>query len=86
MVDILGSVAANWYLLEPSTSQAVRTMDIANYLSSIEISSTEFGREYERFINEIVLAKGRRPLILAGSIYLIGHMREKIINAIKPIC
>ena len=76
MVDMLGPLAASWSLLEPSSERALNMTQVQDYLSGIEVRSTNYGKDINGFISDH--EQGSIPLVITGSIYLIGKVREKL--------
>jgi dihydrofolate synthase / folylpolyglutamate synthase len=74
MVDQLQTVAKSWSLLEPISDRALSAEAISEYLSGIGVSNRCYGAEISRFLNESEL--GLSPLLITGSIYLIGTVRK----------
>lgn len=73
MIDLLAPLGKEWSLLSPDSERALNTGKVASRLSSFGISFREFGRDYQAFIQNHETSS--RPLLLTGSIYLIGEMR-----------
>lgn len=85
MVDILAPISGNWYLLEPESEMAVSAIAVQGYLSSIGISGRVFGRDHSAFFESLDSTDAINPLLLVGSIYLIGRLREFVIQDEKPL-
>jgi len=74
MVAALAPFVSKWAILEPDFPKAVPAHEIVEFLSGSGISSKSFGRRYTDFRDE--LAAGRGPVMIVGSIYLIGIIRD----------
>jgi dihydrofolate synthase/folylpolyglutamate synthase len=85
MVNELLPFVSSWNLLKPDAGPAVEPEEIADYLSSLGISSQCFGQDYAAFFSSMAGRKISAPLLLTGSIYLIGKLREYLVKQDKPM-
>jgi dihydrofolate synthase/folylpolyglutamate synthase len=83
MVGALSPYVTKWAILEPDFPKAVPAHEIVEFLSCSGISSTNFGRCYTDFRE--ALSQGRGPVLIAGSIYLIGIIRSLLSNRDEPL-
>jgi dihydrofolate synthase/folylpolyglutamate synthase len=83
MVDELVPFVKSWNLLSPDSGSAVDPHEVGDYLSSLEISSQSFGTRYVEFFQEMGKREGSNAILLTGSIYLIGRLREHIVKQDK---
>ena len=70
--------------MEPSVEAAVGCNDLARALSGTEVKIFEYGTDYDRFIRERVFASELEsdiPLVLTGSIYLLGELRRRLVKS-----
>ncbi|MCB0309902.1 MAG: hypothetical protein KDD42_01625 [Bdellovibrionales bacterium] len=75
MISTLSPYVAKWNLLEPDSDSAVPTNQVGEVLSSNGISFESFGREYRRFVSSMLSSDHDTPLLITGSIYLVGVLR-----------
>ena len=89
MVKHLAPFVAEWLLVDPPSSRALRSSEIAHYLSSPEINvSNAVVREYGGSIDDLVRElerDPRSPSVVAGSLYLIGAVRTAMNIASRPL-
>ncbi len=76
MVDLLIPFAESWSVLTPCSNKAVKEGEIEDYLYSKGQKVTGFGSDHSRFVGGIDDKPGK--LLLTGSIYLIGSIRDLI--------
>jgi dihydrofolate synthase/folylpolyglutamate synthase len=74
MIDMLAPFSDNISLLTPESERALDMSAVVRYLSSIGIRNTLYGRDIKRFIQD--QESKRLPLLMTGSIYLIGELRK----------
>lgn len=74
MVEALVPFSRSWSLLTPSSERALDIGVLADLLSGFGVSNIQYGRDMARFIQNH--DNGTRPLLLTGSIYLVGELRE----------
>lgn len=83
MVESLVPFVGEWIVLEPDFPKAVPKEDIVAFLSRFGINARCFGREYGAFIEDI--SHGHGPVLIAGSIYLIGIIRDLVLSGGLPL-
>ncbi len=70
------------YLKDPPTPRAVKSEEIKDFLSGNGISS-EVVTDLEKFLGKLEIGEGSsKPLLVTGSIYLIGEFRSFLKNTI----
>lgn len=91
MLQLLLPFAGSWNLLTPEAPCALDSRLLREHLSGIGISSRDFGKDYARFLetikNELSAQKhSKKPvMLLCGSMYLVGIIREMLIKEQTPI-
>lgn len=83
MISDLIPHVGGWIVLEPDFPKAVPSRDIAAFLSSFGIKPIDMGRRYTDFATG--LPAGDRPMLIAGSIYLIGIIRDLFVSTEQPL-
>jgi dihydrofolate synthase/folylpolyglutamate synthase len=74
MMELLAPFSRSISLLTPLSDRALDMSAVVNYLSSIGINNTLYGRDISRFMLDH--ESRADPLLLTGSIYLIGELRK----------
>ncbi len=89
MIVELQGVVRTWFLLQPAAGKAVDTAVIADHLSCLGIKNIiDYGSDYHKFIRKQCPPTGEQPssaLVAAGSIYMIGKLRELLVHKSKPL-
>lgn len=85
MVVSIAPLVAKWILLRPRSSLAVPCEEVSEFLSSIGISSLNFGDQYLQVVEERVHSDCRELLVVAGSIYMMGEVRGMLNIPERPI-
>lgn len=75
MVDLLRPIVSEWHVLTPESVRAVQANDVVAYLSSFNISATAYDSP-QAFYDVALASPKTEPLVLCGSIYLVGQLRE----------
>lgn len=83
MTDKLMPYVAHWHLLEVSSERALSSAHVAEYLSGFGISQENYHRDLSGFLESILKKEG--PIVITGSIYLIGELRSLLDIPEKPI-
>lgn len=83
MVENLIPNVADWTILEPEFPKAVPAHEIVAFLSGFGIKARAMGRDYAAFRDE--LGQGTQPVLIAGSIYLIGIIRDLVASGGQPL-
>jgi dihydrofolate synthase/folylpolyglutamate synthase len=88
MIDVLYPITRHWYLLAPPGESAVPSETISEYLSGFGITSYLLRDEeelFEQFLKEPIGDKTQTPpLVVLGSMYLIGSIRKALALPEKP--
>jgi dihydrofolate synthase/folylpolyglutamate synthase len=88
MIDILYPITRHWYLLSPPGESAVPSEMISEYLSGFGITSYLLRDEEELFEQLLKGPIGDKtqtpPLVVLGSMYLIGSIRKALALPEKP--
>ncbi|RMD86459.1 MAG: bifunctional folylpolyglutamate synthase/dihydrofolate synthase [Candidatus Dadabacteria bacterium] len=77
MVDMLGEICKVWHLVTPDSSRALQSERVYEYLAKKGISSSIYN-EVKEGICCAVNEQTDLPLIVTGSIYMVGLARELI--------
>ncbi|RIL08810.1 MAG: hypothetical protein DCC75_07990, partial [Proteobacteria bacterium] len=80
MIDSLRDFGSEWVIFEPDHAKAVSAERIGEYLSRNEISFSVMGREYEKLEEIIQSTSMERSILITGSIYLVGKLREQLVK------
>ena len=72
LIQILKETIVHWHIVEPDSPRATKVEYIADILSCDDISYTSWERNYEELIKEVT-KPSNRPLVIAGSIFLVGQ-------------
>ena len=83
MVKVIQPHVRRWNYLLPESSRALSSDSFARWVSSIGINAFIYDCDYDRFIRERIFESDEScdiPLLLTGSIYLIGGLRSKIVS------
>lgn len=83
MVRALLPYVSKWNLLHPDTPTAVKGEEVGSFLSGLGITSMDFGDDYEACAS--ALKRSPEKSLICGSIYMLGPLRAKVIQARKPI-
>jgi dihydrofolate synthase / folylpolyglutamate synthase len=75
MLDIIAPLANSFSILSPISNDAAPCEEIRDYISSFGISNFIYSLDYKQYVNNINL-EIKIPLVLCGSIYLIGELRN----------
>ncbi|MCB0352015.1 MAG: hypothetical protein KDD64_00770 [Bdellovibrionales bacterium] len=76
MLGELLELSRDFLLLEPDSSRSLPQNELQSWLTGNGVSFRAFGRDYSRFItDEIEGSDSSKPLVLIGSIYLVGAIR-----------
>lgn len=84
MIEILQPYIAEWNLFTAPSEVAVNSSDIAEFLKSKHIIARDYALNYDKFIDEISGCSSNM-IVFAGSIYLVGALRERIIKKEIPL-
>ena len=84
MLKLLEPKASSWHFLRPESSRAIDPINLKNAVSGSEVN-TNVWEDYEQFIDFISKRNSDIPLIILGSIYMVGILRDKIVKEVKPI-
>lgn len=84
MCDALLPIVRTWKLLAPETQRALSSNGIAEYLSGIGVSRIEVFSSADELVERIGEA-GDRPLLITGSMYMVGRVRSRIVPHLRPI-
>lgn len=84
MVELLVPYVAEWNILTPDSDRALPAEEISRHLSGIGVSSRSFGTDYATFF-AAAAAQNSGPLLLTGSMYLIGNIRHFVGAGERPI-
>ena len=86
MIDMLKPHVHDWSVLDAVSDSTVPSGELAEYLSCIGVSAKAYGSDYESLIaHEIHGRAGERPLLIVGSMYMLGEMRARLGLEEKPI-
>ncbi len=75
MLELLKPVTRRYNIMTSPSEMATESREIVSYLSSIGINATDYNRNYGAFIQDHSYSDSRL-LVVAGSIYLSGIIRE----------
>lgn len=88
MIDILYPITRQWYVLAPPGESAVSSEVISEYLSGFGITSLLIRDENEllgQFVKDEIGNKSQTPpLVVLGSMYLVGSIRKALALPEKP--
>ena len=82
MVGLLIPYVKEWNLLLPQSTRAVPTAEVARFLSCNGIKARDFGSDYDGFLSSW---DSKEPLLVAGSMYMVGAFRGLIVRDEIPI-
>jgi len=85
MVDELLPFVERWNLLRPDSGAAVDPSEVGDYLSGRGVNSENYGSDYEGFLSDMKRSPSTLPLLMAGSIYMMGQLRSLIVKQDKPM-
>jgi dihydrofolate synthase/folylpolyglutamate synthase len=74
MLEQLVPLVSHFNLAMPNSEQALSLNLIEDYLSCLDISFSSFGRDLGSLLQSMV--NGNGPLLITGSIYMIGEIRK----------
>jgi dihydrofolate synthase / folylpolyglutamate synthase len=85
IVTKLKPYVANWNLLKPRSSRALDPGELQAHLSGNGINARVFGDDYEALVSEVSNKKDSQTVLVAGSMYMVGGIRELLTKEDKPI-
>jgi dihydrofolate synthase/folylpolyglutamate synthase len=81
MLSSWESKIKQWFILEPESDMALNEAEIGRFISKHELGETFlFGRSYDKLLSQIADLPQNTNVLLFGSIYLVGILREKLIK------
>jgi dihydrofolate synthase/folylpolyglutamate synthase len=83
MLNLLSKYINKVFIIEPNSGQAVLCNSAQEYLSSIGISSESWGTDYQGLINRIQEVESSCPIIVAGSLYMVGEFRGRLFGPLE---
>ena len=80
MVDMLVPYVNCFNLIEPASSRALPTAELADYLSSFEVSIRDFGSDFDSLLDELNAPSRTTQdlLVVLGSMYMVGEVRRRL--------
>lgn len=78
MLALLEDRVHKYCILEPLDAPCIPSEEVSGYLESRGYSVIDFGKSYRDFIKVI---PGDTPLVMLGSCYLIGYIREIMLGS-----
>jgi dihydrofolate synthase / folylpolyglutamate synthase len=85
MVELLLPVVNTWNVLTPESGMALSSGELVQYLIERGAAAVEYGKSYERFLSAYAKGGRERPLLITGSIYLVGVLRGMLVPGVKPL-
>jgi dihydrofolate synthase / folylpolyglutamate synthase len=87
MIDRLSSHIVNWHLVKAPHGTGVPAQELAEYISGQGLADRVHIHEKgcEQCLSDIMQTPGNRPLLITGSMYLIGALRPIIVSENKPL-
>jgi dihydrofolate synthase/folylpolyglutamate synthase len=80
MLALLIPYCRDWNLIQPLSARAVPSMSVEGYLSSNGVSATCFENDYARFISEVLDSPEEETVLITGSMYMLGHLRDMLVD------
>lgn len=89
MVSLLMPFVRRWLVLEPRSNAAVSSAQIVEFLSGHGVRAESFGSDYSHCLTQVLGESGgsagaysgaesRTPVVVAGSIYMLGAIRRSL--------
>lgn len=76
MVRALIPYVGSWLVAEPDSDDAVPANEVLEYLSGFGISGQGYCRNYLDILNNITCAPDGLPVLVTGSLYMVGGIME----------
>ena len=82
MLDIIHPGIVHWHIVEPSSARKVPADELEEEIQRrSEVSCSEisnYGSDYDSFIAEVLYRESDVPLLVCGSIYMIGEIYRRL--------
>ncbi|RMG43351.1 MAG: hypothetical protein D6719_04035, partial [Candidatus Dadabacteria bacterium] len=78
IISKFNKLATRWYVLRPDSIMAADTREVTEILSGNGVKVVNFDSDYDSFMEQVVKASSDKPLVIFGSIYLVGVLRRRI--------
>lgn len=85
MIDLIKPYASSWRILAPESIRALPTQRLAEYLSSNGVKFVDHGTNYHTLVQVLSSEPDRSPVLICGSIYLLGSVRSVLRLGSKPL-
>jgi len=85
MIHSLQPFAASWTLLVPANPKALAIEELRSALSGTQVSIRDFGRDYDGFVSAIEADSHRRPMLVCGSMYMMGMIRGRLVKCDRAL-
>ncbi len=85
MIKMLQPFAASWTLLVPANPKALAIAELRAALSGNQVSIRDFDGDYDGFIASLDVDSSQRPLLVCGSMYMMGKIRERLVHGERAL-
>jgi dihydrofolate synthase/folylpolyglutamate synthase len=85
MVDTLRPKVSCWNILEPDAIDPVPSAEVVKYLSGFGINAQDCARNYAELLDIIALGDCDTPILVTGSMYLVGKVMATLSIGISPL-
>ena len=87
MIEVIAPILSHVIVTEPKAGDRVRIEEVAEaFRERLEGVQTELIKDHrEACVRALALSGGEKPILSAGSLYLVGYIKDTFLEYLKPV-
>ena len=87
MIEVIAPILSRVIVTEPKAGDRVRIEEVAEaFRERLEGVQTELIKDHRAAcVRALALSGGEKPILSAGSLYLVGYIKDTFLEYLKPV-